>query len=131
MWKFRTPSSPKDSGRSKSAFLGESIGTKTIKVWKGSDSMKDTGITTQTTMKAPRRLSSRTNALRATVFLQVHLRRAVLSVEALKSSPNLVCCSADVLEGKGLVQVAITVTELLRFYGPRSPLHASAVSVVV
>ncbi|XP_048518451.1 leucine-rich repeat and calponin homology domain-containing protein [Dendroctonus ponderosae] len=44
---------------------------------------------------------------------------------------NLVCCSADVLEGKGLVQVAITVTELLRFYGPRSPLHASAVSVVV
>lgn len=44
---------------------------------------------------------------------------------------NLVCCSADVLEGKGLVQVAITVAELLRFHAPRSPLHTSSVSVVV
>lgn len=44
---------------------------------------------------------------------------------------NLVCCAADVLEGKGLVQVAITVTELLRFHSPRSPLHASAISTVV
>lgn len=27
---------------------------------------------------------------------------------------KLMCCAADVLEGKGTVQVAITVTELLR-----------------
>lgn len=26
------------------------------------------------------------------------------------------CCAADVLEGKGAVQVAITVCELLRFH---------------
>ena len=26
------------------------------------------------------------------------------------------CCAADVLEGKGAVQVAITVSELLRFH---------------
>lgn len=44
---------------------------------------------------------------------------------------NLVCCAADVLEGKGLVQVAITVTELLRFHSPRSPLHPVAISTVV
>ncbi|GLV37896.1 Leucine-rich-repeats and calponin homology domain protein [Carabus blaptoides fortunei] len=37
---------------------------------------------------------------------------------------NLVCCAADVLEGRGLVQVAITVSELLRFQSPKSPLHA-------
>ncbi|XP_018328501.1 leucine-rich repeat and calponin homology domain-containing protein 1 isoform X2 [Agrilus planipennis] len=29
---------------------------------------------------------------------------------------NLVCCASDVLEGRGLVQVAVTVTELLRFH---------------
>lgn len=28
------------------------------------------------------------------------------------------CCAADVLEGKGIVQVSITVAELLRFYIP-------------
>ncbi|CAH1130497.1 unnamed protein product [Ceutorhynchus assimilis] len=44
---------------------------------------------------------------------------------------NLVCCASDVLEGKGLVQVAVTVTELLRFHSPRSPLHATSISTVV
>uniref|UniRef100_A0A1B6BZY8 Calponin-homology (CH) domain-containing protein n=1 Tax=Clastoptera arizonana TaxID=38151 RepID=A0A1B6BZY8_9HEMI len=38
---------------------------------------------------------------------------------------NLVCCAGDVLEGRGLVQVAITVGELLRFHQPRSPAHIS------
>lgn len=37
---------------------------------------------------------------------------------------KLVCCPSDVLEGRGLVQVAITVGELLRFHQPRSPIHA-------
>lgn len=33
------------------------------------------------------------------------------------------CCAADVLEGKGIVQVSITVMELLRFHIPnKSPL---------
>ncbi|KAG5890377.1 Leucine-rich repeat and calponin homology domain-containing protein, partial [Gonioctena quinquepunctata] len=44
---------------------------------------------------------------------------------------NLLCCSADVLEGKGLVQVAVTVTEVLKFHSPRSPLHSSSISTVV
>lgn len=30
------------------------------------------------------------------------------------------CCAADVLEGKGVVQISITVAELLRFYTPSS-----------
>ncbi|KAL1397497.1 hypothetical protein pipiens_009715 [Culex pipiens pipiens] len=38
---------------------------------------------------------------------------------------NLLCCAADVLEGRGIVQVAITVVELLKFHNPanhvRSP----------
>lgn len=29
---------------------------------------------------------------------------------------NLICCSSDVLEGKGAVQVAITVSELFRLH---------------
>lgn len=35
------------------------------------------------------------------------------------------CCAADVLEGKGAVQVSITVTELLRFHSPnvKSPVR--------
>ncbi|KAJ8939670.1 hypothetical protein NQ318_016614 [Aromia moschata] len=32
---------------------------------------------------------------------------------------------------KDFVQVAITVTELLRFHMPRSPLHSSSVSTVI
>lgn len=34
------------------------------------------------------------------------------------------CCAADVLEGKGAVQVSITVSELIRFYIPnvKSPI---------
>ncbi|XP_050302800.1 leucine-rich repeat and calponin homology domain-containing protein isoform X2 [Anthonomus grandis grandis] len=44
---------------------------------------------------------------------------------------TLVCCAADVLEGKGLVQVAVTVMELLRFHSPRSPLHSHNLSTVV
>jgi hypothetical protein len=44
---------------------------------------------------------------------------------------NLVCCAADVLEGRGLVQIAITVTELLRFHSPRSPLHTNPISTVI
>lgn len=37
---------------------------------------------------------------------------------------KLVCCAADVLEGRGLVRVAITVSELLRFQPPKSPGHS-------
>ncbi|XP_049771863.1 leucine-rich repeat and calponin homology domain-containing protein-like [Schistocerca cancellata] len=37
----------------------------------------------------------------------------------------LICCASDVLEGRGLVQVAITVSELLRFHQPRSPAHTA------
>ncbi|XP_015610286.2 leucine-rich repeat and calponin homology domain-containing protein 3 isoform X2 [Cephus cinctus] len=40
---------------------------------------------------------------------------------------NLVCCASDVLEGgRGVVRVAVTVSELLRFHQTRSPLHAGA-----
>lgn len=38
------------------------------------------------------------------------------------------CCAADVLEGKGVVQVSITVAELLRFHTPnagKSPLKSA------
>ncbi|KAK7793709.1 hypothetical protein R5R35_007868 [Gryllus longicercus] len=38
----------------------------------------------------------------------------------------LICCASDVLEGRGTVQVAITVTELLKFHQPRSPTHVSS-----
>ncbi|KAB0796722.1 hypothetical protein PPYR_10783 [Photinus pyralis] len=39
---------------------------------------------------------------------------------------HLVCCSSDVLEGRGLVQIAITVAELIRFHpNNKSPLHAN------
>nr|CAD7573360.1 unnamed protein product [Timema californicum] len=38
---------------------------------------------------------------------------------------GMVCCAADVLEGRGLVQVAITVAELLKFHQPRSPAHST------
>ncbi|PNF42804.1 hypothetical protein B7P43_G13605 [Cryptotermes secundus] len=38
---------------------------------------------------------------------------------------GLICCASDVLEGRGLVQVAITVAELLKFHHPRSPAHIS------
>ncbi|XP_067007214.2 leucine-rich repeat and calponin homology domain-containing protein isoform X2 [Anabrus simplex] len=37
----------------------------------------------------------------------------------------LICCAADVLEGRGTVQVAITVAELLKFHQPRSPSHTA------
>uniref|UniRef100_A0A8W7K810 Calponin-homology (CH) domain-containing protein n=1 Tax=Anopheles albimanus TaxID=7167 RepID=A0A8W7K810_ANOAL len=33
---------------------------------------------------------------------------------------NLLCCAADVLEGRGTVQVAITVVELLKYHNPAS-----------
>ncbi|XP_043283913.1 leucine-rich repeat and calponin homology domain-containing protein isoform X2 [Venturia canescens] len=37
---------------------------------------------------------------------------------------NLVCCSSDVLEGgRGVVRVAVTVAELLRFHQTRSPVN--------
>jgi len=36
---------------------------------------------------------------------------------------GLICCASDVLEGRGLVQVAVTVAELLKFHQPRSPAH--------
>lgn len=39
---------------------------------------------------------------------------------------HLVCCSSDVLEGRGLVQIAITVAELVRFHpNSKFPLHTS------
>uniref|UniRef100_A0A182JDL5 Uncharacterized protein n=1 Tax=Anopheles atroparvus TaxID=41427 RepID=A0A182JDL5_ANOAO len=42
-----------------------------------------------------------------------------------RCSENLLCCAADVLEGRGTVQVAITVVELLKYHNPtanvRSP----------
>ncbi|XP_011068119.1 PREDICTED: leucine-rich repeat and calponin homology domain-containing protein 1 isoform X2 [Acromyrmex echinatior] len=39
---------------------------------------------------------------------------------------NLVCCASDVLEGgRGVVRVAVTVSELLRFHQTRSPLQTS------
>ncbi|XP_049866891.1 uncharacterized protein LOC126367429 [Pectinophora gossypiella] len=45
-------------------------------------------------------------------------------------SVKLMCCAADVLEGKGTVQVAITVTELLRRHNSRtSPPHAAPAPV--
>ncbi|XP_031846948.1 leucine-rich-repeats and calponin homology domain protein isoform X3 [Nomia melanderi] len=43
---------------------------------------------------------------------------------------NLVCCASDVLEGgRGVVRVAVTVSELLRFHQARSPLQTSSSSV--
>ncbi|XP_025156329.1 leucine-rich repeat and calponin homology domain-containing protein 1 isoform X2 [Harpegnathos saltator] len=40
---------------------------------------------------------------------------------------NLVCCASDVLEGgRGVVRVAVTVSELLRFHQTRSPLQTSS-----
>lgn len=40
---------------------------------------------------------------------------------------KLICCAADILEGRGVVQVAITVVELLKFHsnsGIKSPTHS-------
>ncbi|EFN88861.1 Leucine-rich repeat and calponin-like proteiny domain-containing protein 3 [Harpegnathos saltator] len=43
------------------------------------------------------------------------------------STLNLVCCASDVLEGgRGVVRVAVTVSELLRFHQTRSPLQTSS-----
>ncbi|XP_076636032.1 leucine-rich-repeats and calponin homology domain protein isoform X3 [Colletes latitarsis] len=43
---------------------------------------------------------------------------------------NLVCCASDVLEGgRGVVRVAVTVSELLRFHQTRSPLQTSTSTV--
>ncbi|XP_058789032.1 leucine-rich repeat and calponin homology domain-containing protein isoform X2 [Phymastichus coffea] len=37
---------------------------------------------------------------------------------------NLLCCTSDVLEaGRGIVRIAVTVAELLRFHQTRTPLH--------
>ena len=34
------------------------------------------------------------------------------------------CCASDILEGgRGVVRVAVTVAELLRFHQSRSPVH--------
>ncbi|KAF7996828.1 hypothetical protein HCN44_002474 [Aphidius gifuensis] len=42
---------------------------------------------------------------------------------------NLVCCASDVLEGgRGVVRVAVTVAELLRFHQNRSPMNTSSSS---
>uniref|UniRef100_A0A182PUP6 Calponin-homology (CH) domain-containing protein n=1 Tax=Anopheles epiroticus TaxID=199890 RepID=A0A182PUP6_9DIPT len=46
--------------------------------------------------------------------------RSVGSIHVPSSAVNLLCCAADVLEGRGIVQVAITVVELLKFYNPAS-----------
>lgn len=44
---------------------------------------------------------------------------------------NLVCCASDVLEGgRGIVRVAVTVAELLRFHQTRSPMHNASVTSV-
>ncbi|XP_053697000.1 leucine-rich repeat and calponin homology domain-containing protein isoform X3 [Sabethes cyaneus] len=37
---------------------------------------------------------------------------------------NLLCCAADVLEGRGIVQVAITVVELLKFHNPANSVRS-------
>ncbi|XP_063702398.1 leucine-rich repeat and calponin homology domain-containing protein [Culicoides brevitarsis] len=34
---------------------------------------------------------------------------------------KLICCAADILEGRGVVQIAITVVELLKFHGTLAP----------
>lgn len=34
------------------------------------------------------------------------------------------CCAADVLEGRGLVQVAITVVELVKYASTGTPVHS-------
>ncbi|EEB19708.1 calponin homology domain containing protein, putative [Pediculus humanus corporis] len=36
---------------------------------------------------------------------------------------NMICFASDVLEGRGLVRVSITVAELLKFHTPKSPAH--------
>lgn len=45
--------------------------------------------------------------------------------QILPPPQNLLCCAADVLEGRGIVQVAITVVEVMKFHNPaahvRSP----------
>ncbi|GBP31365.1 Leucine-rich repeat and calponin homology domain-containing protein 1 [Eumeta japonica] len=60
-------------------------------------------------------------------------RELAVEVSALKEEENrkLMCCAADVLEGKGTVQVAITVSELVRRQAARAspalaPTSASA-----
>ncbi|CAK9831189.1 hypothetical protein ANTRET_LOCUS8228 [Anthophora retusa] len=46
------------------------------------------------------------------------------------ANKNLVCCASDVLEGgRGVVRVAVTVSELLRFHQSRSPLQTSSTNV--
>uniref|UniRef100_A0A182NP00 Calponin-homology (CH) domain-containing protein n=1 Tax=Anopheles dirus TaxID=7168 RepID=A0A182NP00_9DIPT len=42
------------------------------------------------------------------------------NVEKEQCTGNLLCCAADVLEGRGIVQVAITVVELMKFHNPAS-----------
>ncbi len=37
---------------------------------------------------------------------------------------NLMCCASDVLEGRGLVQVSITVCELIKFSTGTTPVHS-------
>ncbi|VVC44168.1 Leucine-rich repeat,Leucine-rich repeat domain, L domain-like,Leucine-rich repeat, typical [Cinara cedri] len=36
---------------------------------------------------------------------------------------KLICCAVDILEGKGIVQLAITVGELIKFHTPKSPVQ--------
>lgn len=38
----------------------------------------------------------------------------------MKCFQKLICCAVDILEGKGIVKVAITVAELLKFHTSKS-----------
>ncbi|XP_050439226.1 uncharacterized protein LOC126844842 [Adelges cooleyi] len=44
---------------------------------------------------------------------------------------KMICCAVDILEGKGIVQVAITVAELLKFHTPKSPSQSVQVPSMV
>lgn len=54
-----------------------------------------------------------------------HLICSSIVFQILPPPQNLLCCAADVLEGRGIVQVAITVVEVMKFHNPaahvRSP----------
>lgn len=50
---------------------------------------------------------------------------------------KLICCAADILEGRGVVQIAITVVELMKFHIPgsstgiKSPTHSATSKIAL